>query len=339
MPLTNCHVHTFTHEHAPDRFVRFPLNVLVRFRFFRRLLIWLGRRFDPARHSEITRQAQILEVSFNQSQEAIFERVRRMYPAGTRFVILPMDMTFMGAGPLPKSIDEQHDELTWLCRAHPDLVIPFAAVDPRHTGIVEKTRYLLEHKGFRGIKLYPPLGYNPDDPTLRPLYAFAAQHQIPVLTHCSRRGVKYRGGEFTDAQLDGLADPDRYLPILDRHPELPLCLAHFGGDQEWTKYLTDQSSSASWLAKILETLRSGRYPNLWTDISYTVFAQDGFLDLLSDLLSEERVRERVLFGSDFYVVLDAQLLEKKRWHQIQTTLGPTLFKTIAEDNPRQYLGF
>jgi predicted TIM-barrel fold metal-dependent hydrolase len=336
--ITNCHTHTFTHEHAPDRLVRWPLSALVQHQWFRTVLLWLGRRIDPARHFRIMRQAQILEVSFNQSQEAVFERAQRQYPADTRFVILPMDMTFMGAGRLQKSIDEQHSELKWLYRSHPEHVIAFAAADPRHTAIVAKTKHLLEHEGFRGIKLYPPLGYDPDDAKLRPLYEYAEQRRVPVLTHCSRRGVKSRG-EFSDAQLDGFTDPDRYLPILDRHPELRLCLAHFGGDQEWDRYLADGRGGSSWLAKILAMLRSESYPNLWTDIAYTLVAEDRFLDLLQDLLAEECVRRRLLFGSDFYVVLDAQLLEAERWAQVQEAIGAALWQTIAEDNPREFLGF
>ena len=55
------------------------------------------------------------------------------------------------------------------------VVLPFAAVDARRPGVVEETKRLIEEDGFRGIKLYPPLGYHPNDPLLRPLYAFAAE--------------------------------------------------------------------------------------------------------------------------------------------------------------------
>ena len=42
-----------------------------------------------------------------------------------------------------------------------DEVIPFAAVDPRRHDVVNQTIELLEKKAFKGIKLYPPLGYTP----------------------------------------------------------------------------------------------------------------------------------------------------------------------------------
>jgi predicted TIM-barrel fold metal-dependent hydrolase len=85
-----------------------------------------------------------------------------------------MDMTKMNAGRVAVGMDAQHAEIAALRSACPDsIVIPFAAVDPRHDGIVEKTIALIEQHGFRGIKLYPPTGYHPFDPRLWPLYEYA----------------------------------------------------------------------------------------------------------------------------------------------------------------------
>jgi uncharacterized protein len=123
---------------------------------------------DPDRRTRFGRYAQIIETSYNRSQADIFEIVRGFYPR-TRFVLLPMDTELMGVGAVEESIDVQHAQIKELSDAHGG-VIPLAAVDPRHDGVVEKTIQLLEEKGFRGIKLYPPTGYHPNDPALRPLY-------------------------------------------------------------------------------------------------------------------------------------------------------------------------
>ncbi len=276
------------------------------------------------------------EVSHNRSQEDVFKIARGFYPQGTRFVVLPMDMEFMNAGKVKKSLAEQHDELRRLRDSYPDLVLPFAAVDPRRPKVVETTISLLEEQGFCGIKLYPPLGYHPNDPVLRPLYAYAAERQVPVLAHCTRRGVQYRGkptpSMLTDPETGNplpavgrdeatarLADPDNYLPILRAHPKLRLCLAHFGGDQEWLKYLNDpwlagtSTVNTSWLAKIAEMIKSGAYENLY-------------------------LRRRVLFGSDFYVVENAKLEERRISVRVRSVLGEELFRTIAEENPGSFLG-
>jgi predicted TIM-barrel fold metal-dependent hydrolase len=363
MPITNCHIHTFTQKHTPDRFVPWPVNDLVRIPFVRRTLIWLAKRVDPRRHTRFGRYAQIIETSYKRSQAEIFEIVRGFYPQDTRFILLPMDMELMGAGGVKESIDVQHAQIKALCEAeaYREIVIPFAAVDPRHEGVVEKTIRLLDEDGFRGIKLYPPTGYHPNDPALRPLYAYAAERGIPVMTHCSRpASVQFRGrptermrtdpvtGKPLDldrkALLTYFTDPDAYVPILEAHPALRICLAHFGGAGDWRAYI-DQPWDAdadrakmSWLAKILDLIRDGKHPNLWTDISYTVFAEDEYVYLLKVLLSDKRVRSRVLFGSDFYVVENAELEERRRSLRVRAVLGEEVFQTIAHDNPREYLG-
>lgn len=359
--ITNCHVHTFTHAHTPDRFLPWPVNALVRFALVRRLLFWLARTFDPDRQTRLGRYAEIIKTSYAKTQADVFELVRSYYPQGTRFVVLPMDMTQMNAGSVEESIDAQHRQLAKLRDSHPDSVVPFAAVDPRHPGIVEKTIDLLENTHFRGIKLYPPTGYHPYDSRLLPLYTYANEHQIPVLTHCSRpASVQYRGEPTAEMLLDPEHDdaplhyghdellryftrPDAYLPLLKAYPGIRVCLAHFGGAGDWKDYLGHPWSPASdpraqsWLARILDLIRSGEYPNLWTDIAYTLFADDEYVYLLKVLLSDDLVRRRVLFGSDFYVVENAELEERRRSVRIRAVLGEELFSTIAEENPVEYL--
>jgi predicted TIM-barrel fold metal-dependent hydrolase len=353
--ITNCHVHTFTHAHVPDEYVGFLGNLLLRIGWLRRALLAIVRHFDRGRRWRIARYARIVEVSYERSQRDVFELVRGSYPEATRFVVLPMDMELMGAGRVDEPIAEQHAELRQLTETYPELVIPFAAADPRREDVVETTRRLLEEDGFRGIKLYPPMGYHPADPALGPLYAYAAERGVPVMTHCSRPAqVKYRGeptermrtdpvtGERLDLGLDELltlfTDPDSYRPVLRAHPSLTLCLAHFGGEQDWWSYRRRPGGGESWLEKILVMLRSGEYPNLYTDISYTVFVDEEFVRMLPGLLADEHVRSRVLFGSDFYVVENAKLEEKRISVEIRSVLGEELYATIAEDNPKRYLG-
>jgi uncharacterized protein len=237
-------------------------------------------------------------------------------------------------------------------------VIPFAAVDPRHPQIVETTIKLLEQDGFGGIKLYPPIGSHPNDPRLWSLYEYAEAQGVPVMTHCSRpASVQFRGRPTAEMERDPVSgqplnlgreelltlftDPDSYKPLLTAHPRLRVCLAHFGGAGDWSNYLdhpwSGNRATESWLAKILDMIRSGDYPNLWTDISYTVFADDEYVYLLKALLSDPRVSARVLFGSDFYVVENAKLEERRRSVRIRAVLGEELFDTIARDNPKAYL--
>lgn len=369
MQITNCHIHTFTYEHVPDRMVARPAGWLLRRAWIRRPLLRVLRRIRRDTRDRYERVAQILELSYGKNgQQGVFDIVRGYYPEDTRFVVLPMDMELMGAGSVGKSIADQHEELAELRDTNSTVVIPFAAVDARRDDF-ETTKRLIEERGFGGIKLYPPLGSHPNDPGLAQLYAYAEKRGIPVISHCSRpAGVRYRGkatkrmltdpvtgGPLTDPKtgrpfgeqdvegiLTAFTDPRAYVPILEKYPALRICLAHFGGAGDWATYLNRpwhrDEGEKSWLATILDLIGSGDYPNLYTDISYTIFADDEYVHILNVLMANERVAEHVLFGSDFYVVENAKLEERRISMRIRSILGERLFRQIAETNPRRFLG-
>ena len=358
--ITNCHVHTFTHAHTPNRFLPWPLPQLARFKVVQSALAGAARLFDPDRTTALARYAEIIQTSHGADQTGIFEKVQAFYPEGARFVVLPMDMTRMNAGTVFAGIEAQHTELAELRDRFPAAVIPFAAVDPRHPGIYETTITWIEQHGFKGLKLYPPTGYHPFDRRLWDLYSYAEEHGLPVLTHCSRpASVQYRGDPTSDMRIDPVTggtfgqprkelltlftDPDAYIELLGRYPRLRVCLAHFGGAGDWKQFILKPGQqgttpeTTSWLSKILAMIRGGAYPNLWTDIAYTLFADDDYVYLLKALLADPTVAGRVLFGSDFYVVENAKLEERSRSLRIRAILGEELFAQIAETNPRLYL--
>jgi len=60
--------------------------------------------------------------------------------------------------------------------------------------LLEQGKEEQSNKGnFKGIKLYPALGYYPFDEYLLPLYHYCVQNKIPVLTHCVKGIIYYRG--------------------------------------------------------------------------------------------------------------------------------------------------
>ena len=68
-------------------------------------------------------------------------------------------------------------ELEELSNNYPGKVFPFLAVDPRRIGIM-KLIDLKVNKGigiFKGIKIYPPLGYLPTHPNLEPVFEYCSQ--------------------------------------------------------------------------------------------------------------------------------------------------------------------
>ena len=250
----------------------------------------------------------------------------------------------MNAGDVPKDIHDQHEELYQLSQdpLYGIQIIPFAAVDPRRDNVLGMLKNLVEKNGFKGIKIYPPLGYHPNHHNLHPVYEYAQEKGIPVMTHCSRGGVKNK--KISANEATAFADPENYIAIMDKYPSLRIFMGHCGGDEDWQHYLNqpwDEDSSPdskSWLSKILDIMRSGNYPNFFADISYTIFKFEEHSKILKVLLQDEKIKTQILFGSDFYMVEQEKFLERHLTMSLRATIGDSLFAQIAEINPKRYLG-
>jgi predicted TIM-barrel fold metal-dependent hydrolase len=339
-------MHIFTIDHVPNNFLPLGLESLMKISLLRTPLRFILVNLNPFSNRDLfERYSNFIKISTNKTQEDVFKVVRLYYPLNTNFVVLPMDMEYMDAGDVPKNIQEQHEELYELSQ-HPQYgkqIIPFAAVDPRRDNVLGMLKTLVEEKGFKGIKIYPPLGYSPDHENLHPIYEYAQKKGIPVMTHCSRGGVKNK--KISANQAAKFANPENYVEIMNKYPDLRICVGHCGGDEDWQRYLDqpwDESSltdEKSWLSKILDIMRSDKYPNFFADISYTIFKFEEHSKILKVLLQDEKVKTQILFGSDFYMVEQEKFLEKRLSMSLRATLGENLFTQIAETNPRRYLGF
>jgi predicted TIM-barrel fold metal-dependent hydrolase len=316
------------------------------------LLINFLVRVIPGSNDVLERTARFLKIIEQPTQRAVFEQVQRQYPKDTVFVVLPMDMGFMDMGDPAEPIERQHKELLDMAEAlrletGVERIIPFYAADPRHPDIVERVRESLAPDKFRGIKIYPNLGYKPDDPSLMEVYRLCMKGNYPVLTHCSPGGIWRYGIPRSERRAN--SRPDNYRDILETrgYRTLKLCLAHFGGAEEWKKHLAGRAEKLDeepWVRTVYEMIASEKYPNLYTDISYTVFTPKvtglyiDLVDYLKVLLTDERVRQRVLFGSDYYMVERESISEKEVSLLLRSRLGEDLYKQIAYTNPREFLG-
>ena len=136
---------------------------------------------------------------------------------------------------------------------------------------------------------------------------------------------------FTDAYTD----PDNYRYVLEKFPNLKINLAHFGGFDEWQKYLNTGfgDNVITWYEKIAALIR--RYPNIYSDISYTMFSAELF-NLLKLTLADQTLKSKILYGSDFYMV-EQQTNERQFVTNIRGCVGAENFKRIAEQNPAFFL--
>lgn len=349
--ITNCHIHTFTQRHIPSRYPTPLVAWLKNIPGFVPALAWVLRLIGHPAAETLERLYRFQQESTKPRQADILAQVQRHYPENTRYVILPMDMAGIGYGEVAASLREQHDELAEMARTDglAGKVLPFATIFPGNDPGGTEALRAIRDLGFRGLKIYPRLGFAPDHPVLMDvLYPELVARNLPVMTHCSRGGV--RGRDVSNHAGDRVSDPFAYRPVLDRFDGLRICLAHFGGQADWKAYVDDggivvpgSSAEDNWQTRIRRMIGSGEFRGLWTDISYTLFRFDDYIPFLRLFLTGEdeasaRLRARVLFGSDFYMTRQERLSERAVCFRLRNALGEEIFRQIADRNPRVWLG-
>ena len=106
--------------------------------------------------------------------------------------------------------------------------------------------------------------------------------------------------------------PRAWRLVLNTFPNLRLCLAHFGGN---TKV------GHEWGLEIIRMIEEGRYPNFYTDLSYS-FVYPDFRELFKKRLGEhKKLREHILFGTDWYMFLSQKSDLVKYLHDRQGVPG------------------
>lgn len=157
------------------------------------------------------RYLNIVRFANYKEQWKVYDRLVKQYPPGSRMIVLPMDMAFMQAGAPSREYGDQLKMLAAIKKNHADRICPFVFVDPRRKEAGGKTffsytaangqvtlgdcfiRDYIEGESFSGFKIYPALGYFPFDTRLLPLWKYAADKGIPLMTHCIRGVIYYRG--------------------------------------------------------------------------------------------------------------------------------------------------
>ncbi|QBJ86779.1 hypothetical protein DDI74_11140 [Chryseobacterium gleum] len=392
--------------------------------FIAKILFQFLRFFPgPETSAYLKRYISIGRFAFHEKQTTIFRMLEEQYPPDSRFVVLPMDMDYMEAGKPRSQYPEQLKELKQLKRTKSKSCLPFIFADPRRIrddkNYFKEIKDCIENEGFRGIKTYPALGYYPFDKDLLPLMLWACENQIPVLNHCIRGTIYYRGdkkkewnhhpiflqstgekGKTEPLLLDQLNNSDfstnfthplnylclldeRYLKLVLEHyndhelysmfgyttydqplaknlDNLKICFGHFGGEDEWAKYMerdryVSENGFTNPLGKGINFIptaleNSWRYntwfaiiyslmlqhPNVYADISYILHDEKIFPLLKSLLKKDSGISDRILYGSDFYVVR-SQKSDKQMWADTAGRLSDNELELITRQNPQTFL--
>lgn len=357
--IHNCHTHLFSIHHLPTNFFIgfYWLAWLLEKKSISSVILFLvdklPGRFFRILGVKIKRVAAFLKICDSDSQVEIFTTsLQHYYPEETRFVVLPMDYTYMGYGNPKYDIDLQLENLAKLRDTFPDQIIPFVHIDPRHEDAVERVKTWITEKQFKGVKIYPPFGYLPNHENLLKIYEFCENHDngIPVMTHCAGATLRAKKFKRNKEKASSFCKPSNYIEVLEKFPKLRLCLGHCGGDRAWEAYLKkplikdrkdlekrSESGSENWLYEIIDMIESGLYPNLFVDVSYVIFHFEDNSNILKVLLESPRIRRRMLFGTDYYMAEIEKFSEKKLSMFLRAGIGETCFREIAETNPKHYL--
>ncbi|GAA3648420.1 4-hydroxyphenyl-beta-ketoacyl-CoA hydrolase [Lentzea roselyniae] len=124
-----------------------------------------------------------------------------------------------------------NEEVAEQCAEHPDVLIPFASVDPwKGRTAVREARRLVEEHGVRGFKFHPSLqDFSPNDRMAYPLYEAIEELGVPALFHSGQTGigagVPGGGGirlkHSNPMLVDDVAVDFPYLKIVLAHPSFP----------------------------------------------------------------------------------------------------------------------
>lgn len=228
VPFSNAHSHIFTAKHAPDYF----LKTVIKNKFFAELvdkllqkggtraalggINWLFKLFSPNYRHIVERYIEFVEIGTSATQQEIFDKEAVAYSRlGTyRIVALTQVLDFLDYDSKSghRTIQTQVQEVINIKRnvLYHDRLIPFLGVDPRMQGI-DFTKWLSDHInkdiGFQGIKIYPAYGYFPFDIRLEPVWKWASDNNVPVMTHCTR------GGSFYLGSFDSVLNRGGFQPV------------------------------------------------------------------------------------------------------------------------------
>jgi uncharacterized protein len=152
---------------------------------------------------------------------AAYYRQRRMAA-----VVFTVDAeAALGTPPVP------NEEVAEAAAANPDVLIPFASIDPaRGAAGVRRARRLVTEYGVRGFKFHPNVqAFRPDDRAAYPLYQAIEELGVPALFHTGQTGIgagarggggillKYSNPLYVDAVAADFPD----LRIVLAHPSFP----------------------------------------------------------------------------------------------------------------------
>ena len=226
------------------------------------------------------------------------------------FVIFPVDAeSGRGVPGVP------NEEVAEVAAANPDIMIPFASIDPgRGRAGARDIRRLIASHGVRGFKFHPNVQeFYPNDRRVYVLYEAIAEARLPIIVHTGQTGIGAGtpGGGGIHLKY---SNPIYLDDVAVDFPDMPIVLAH---------------PSFPWQDEALSIAL--HKPNVYIDLSgwSPKYFPPQLVHYANTLL-----RDKVLFGSDFPVITPDRWLADFEKIDVRPEVRPLILK----DNAVRLLG-
>ncbi len=230
---------------------------------------------------------------------AAYYRERRMAA-----VLFTVDERLSGRSMVP------NDDVLAAAARHPDVLIPFASVDPtRGAAALAEVDRLVATGAVRGFKLHPPLmRFSPDDRAVYPFYERVQAARLPLVFHTGHSGIGtgVRGGGGIRLKY---GNPMPIDDVAVDFPDLPIVLAH---------------PSFPWQDEAISICL--HKPNVFIDLSG--WSPKYFSPVLVQY-ANTLLREKVLFGSDYPLITPDRWLRDFAALPIRDEVRPLILKGNA----------
>lgn len=192
----------------------------------------------------------------------------------------------------PAQVESINNFIIGECNAHPEFV-GFGTIHPEYENY-EAELERIRAAGLKGIKLHPDFQkFEVDIPAMDRIYDKMAKLKMPALLHAG------------DARYD-FSGPKRIRHLLEKHPDLIVIAAHFGGYTEWEascEYLVGQNvyfdtSSTFWklpVDKAMEMIEAHGYEKFLFGSDFPMWDHEGEMERFNKLTLTDEQREAILW--------------------------------------------
>ena len=220
------------------------------------------------------------------------------------------------------SVDEQlsgapflgNDAVAAVAAKAPDVLIPFASINPHRPDAVAEARRVIAEGAICGFKFHPPLQeFFANDKLTYPLYEVIEASGLPALFHTGHSGIgtRVRGGGGVRQKY---GNPICIDDVAVDFPDMPIIMAH---------------PSFPWQDEAISVCL--HKPQVYIDLSG--WSPKYFSPLLIQY-ANSLLKDKMLFGSDFPVITPDRWLKDFEAIGIKDEVRPMILK----DNAVRLLG-